>query len=41
VSFARCSLRLEPKSGDGQELISHSVEIGRARGARRRISSAR
>ncbi len=27
VSFARCSLRLEPKSGDGQELISHSVEI--------------
>ncbi|TPQ35319.1 transglutaminase [Bradyrhizobium guangdongense] len=27
VSFARCTLRLEPKSGDGQELISHSVEI--------------
>jgi transglutaminase-like putative cysteine protease len=27
VSFARCSLRLEPKSGSGQELISHSVEI--------------
>jgi len=27
VSFARCSLRLEPKSGDGQQLISHSVEI--------------
>jgi transglutaminase-like putative cysteine protease len=27
VSFARCSLRLEPKSGDGQHLISHSVEI--------------
>ncbi len=27
VSFARCSLRLEPRSGDGQELISHSVEI--------------
>ena len=27
VSFARCSLRLEPKSGGGQELISHSVEI--------------
>jgi transglutaminase-like putative cysteine protease len=27
VSFARCSLRLEPKSGDGQELISHTVEI--------------
>lgn len=27
VSFARCSLRLQPKTGDGQELISHSVEI--------------
>jgi transglutaminase-like putative cysteine protease len=27
VSFARCALRLEPKCGDGQELISHSVEI--------------
>jgi transglutaminase-like putative cysteine protease len=27
VSFARCSLRLEPKSGDGQQLISHSIEI--------------
>jgi len=27
VSFARCSLRLEPKSSDGQELISHTVEI--------------
>jgi transglutaminase-like putative cysteine protease len=27
VSFARCSLRLEPKSGDGQELVSHTVEI--------------
>ena len=27
VSFARCSLRLEPLSGDGQELVSHSVEI--------------
>ncbi|MCP1756464.1 transglutaminase family protein [Bradyrhizobium elkanii] len=27
VSFARCSLRLEPISGDGQQLISHSVEI--------------
>jgi transglutaminase-like putative cysteine protease len=27
VSFARCSLRLEPQSGSGQELISHSVEI--------------
>jgi len=27
VSYARCSLRLEPRRGDGQELISHSVEI--------------
>jgi transglutaminase-like putative cysteine protease len=27
VGFARCSLRLEPKSGDGQQLVSHSVEI--------------
>jgi transglutaminase-like putative cysteine protease len=27
VSFARCSLRLEPKSGGGQQLISHAVEI--------------
>jgi transglutaminase-like putative cysteine protease len=27
VNFARCSLRLEPKSGDGQELISHAVDI--------------
>jgi transglutaminase-like putative cysteine protease len=27
VSFARCSLRLEPKTGDGQQLISHSIEI--------------
>jgi len=27
VSFARCTLRLEPRSGDGQELISHNVEI--------------
>lgn len=27
VSFARCSLRLEPKTGDGQQLISHKVEI--------------
>ena len=27
VSYARCSLRLEPRNGDGQELISHSVEI--------------
>lgn len=27
VSFARCSLRLEPWSGYGQQLISHTVEI--------------
>jgi transglutaminase-like putative cysteine protease len=27
VSFARCSLRLEPHGGDGQELVSHSIEI--------------
>jgi len=27
VSFARCALRLEPRSGDGQQLISHNVEI--------------
>ena len=27
VSFARCSLRLEPMSGDGQQLISHHVEV--------------
>ena len=27
VSFARCSLRLEPRSGGGQQLISHAVEI--------------
>jgi transglutaminase-like putative cysteine protease len=27
VSFARCSLRLEPRSSDGQQLISHGVEI--------------
>jgi len=27
VSFARCSLRLEPTSGDGQQLISHTVDI--------------
>ena len=27
VSFARCSLRLEPRVGDGQALVSHSVEI--------------
>jgi transglutaminase-like putative cysteine protease len=27
VSFARCTLRLEPRSGDGQELVSHHVEI--------------
>jgi transglutaminase-like putative cysteine protease len=27
VSFARCSLRLEPLSGDGQQLVSHTVDI--------------
>ena len=27
VSFARCSLRLEPRSGDGQQLVSHNVDI--------------
>jgi transglutaminase-like putative cysteine protease len=27
VSFARCSLRLEPLTGDGQQLVSHTVEI--------------
>lgn len=27
VSFARCLLRLEPKTGDGQQLISHKVDI--------------
>jgi transglutaminase-like putative cysteine protease len=27
VSFARCSLRLEPMSGDGQQLLSHAVDI--------------
>jgi len=27
VSFARCSLRLEPRTGDGQQLISHTVDI--------------
>jgi transglutaminase-like putative cysteine protease len=27
VSVARCSLRLEPFSGDGQQLISHGVDI--------------
>jgi len=36
VSFARCSLRLEPKDGDGQELISHSVDI-RPRPAERTV----
>ena len=36
VSFARCSLRLEPRSGDGQELVSHSVEI-RPRPAERTV----
>jgi transglutaminase-like putative cysteine protease len=27
VSFARCSLRLVPSRGDGQEVLSHSVDI--------------
>jgi transglutaminase-like putative cysteine protease len=27
VSFARCSLRLEPGSGGGQELVSHTVDV--------------
>jgi transglutaminase-like putative cysteine protease len=27
VSFARCSLRLVPRGGDGQEVLSHSVDI--------------
>jgi transglutaminase-like putative cysteine protease len=27
VSFARCALRLEPKVGDGQVLISHVIDI--------------
>ena len=36
VSFARCSLRLEPQSGDGQQLVSHSVEI-RPRPAERTV----
>ncbi len=36
VSFARCSLRLEPRTGDGQQLVSHSVEI-RPRTAERTV----
>ena len=36
VSFARCSLRLEPHGGGGQQLISHSVEI-RPRPAERTV----
>jgi transglutaminase-like putative cysteine protease len=36
VSFARCSLRLEPESGNGQQLLSHSVDI-RPRPAQRTI----
>ncbi len=27
VSFARCSLRLEPMNSDGQQLVSHTVDI--------------
>ena len=38
VSFARCSLRLEPKSGDGQQLVSHAVDI-RPRPAERTMRS--
>jgi transglutaminase-like putative cysteine protease len=36
VSFARCSLRLEPQNGDGQQLVSHIVDI-RPRPAERTI----
>ncbi|MBI5322879.1 transglutaminase family protein [Bradyrhizobium sp.] len=36
VSFARCSLRLEPRNGDGQVLISHAVDI-RPRPAERTV----
>jgi transglutaminase-like putative cysteine protease len=36
VSFARCSLRLEPWNGAGQQLISHTVEI-RPRPAERTV----
>jgi transglutaminase-like putative cysteine protease len=36
VSFASCSLRLEPRSGDGQQLVSHTVEI-RPRPAERNV----
>ena len=36
VGFARCSLRLEPRSGDGQQLVSHTVDI-RPRPAERTI----
>jgi transglutaminase-like putative cysteine protease len=36
VNFARCSLRLEPRSGGGQELISHTVDI-RPRPAERTV----
>ena len=36
VGFARCSLRLEPRSGDGQQLVSHAVEI-RPRPAERTV----
>jgi transglutaminase-like putative cysteine protease len=36
VSFARCSLRLEPRSGGGQQLVSHTVDI-RPRPANRTI----
>ena len=32
VSFARCSLRLEPRSGDGQQLLSHTRRYQAAAG---------
>ena len=38
VSFARCSLRLEPRNGDGQTLISHSVDIRPRPAERNRVS---
>lgn len=38
VSFARCTLRLEPRQGDGQTLLSHIVEI-RPRPAVRTVRS--
>ena len=43
VSFARCTLRLEPRNGDGQELISHTRRdppASRPSGPRAATSSA-